>query len=172
MAEFNENVWAPWRMEYIRSLEAEKEEEGCFLCRYWQQPDRDRANRVVWRSEGAFAVMNRFPYTNGHMLIAHAAHKGDMTDLSEDELFEMTRLTRDCVGLLRETVHAHGFNVGYNIGRCAGAGLPDHLHLHVVPRWGGDTNFMPVVGDLRVIPDSLDKLHAELVLGAEKAGLR
>jgi ATP adenylyltransferase len=172
MAEFNENVWAPWRMEYIRSLDVEKEEEGCFLCRYWQQPDRDGANRVVWRSDGAFAVMNRFPYTNGHMLIAHAAHKGDMTDLSEDELFEMTRLTRDCVGLLRKTVHAQGFNVGYNIGRCAGAGLPDHLHLHVVPRWGGDTNFMPVVGDLRVIPDSLDKLHAELVLGAEKAGLR
>lgn len=172
MAEFNENVWAPWRMEYIRSLEAEKEEEGCFLCRYWQQPDRDRANRVVWRSKGAFVLMNRFPYTNGHMLIAHAAHKGDMADLSEDELFELTRLTRDCVGLLRETVHAQGFNVGYNIGRCAGAGLPDHLHLHVVPRWGGDTNFMPVVGDLRVIPVSLDKLHAELVLGAEKAGLR
>ena len=139
MAEFNENVWAPWRMEYIRSLDVEKEEEGCFLCRYWQQPDRDGANRVVWRSDGAFAVMNRFPYTNGHMLIAHAAHKGDMVDLSEEELFEMTRLTRDCVELLRKTVHAQGFNVGYNIGRCAGAGLPDHLHLHIVPRWSGDT---------------------------------
>ena len=171
MAEFNENVWAPWRMEYIRSLAVEKE-EGCFLCRYWEQPDSDRANRVVWRSEGAFVVMNRFPYTNGHMLIAHAAHKGDMADLTEDELFELTRLTRDCVGLLRETVHAQGFNVGYNIGRCAGAGLPDHPHLHVVPRGGGDANFPPAVGGPRVAPCSLHELRSELVLGAEKAGLR
>ncbi len=172
MPEFSKNVWAPWRMQYIRTLGEAEKDEGCFLCHYWRNPDQDVQNRVVWRSDNAFAVMNRFPYTNGHLLIAYAGHKGDIVDLTEDELFEMTRLTRSGVALLRETVHAQGFNVGYNVGLCAGAGLPDHLHLHIVPRWGGDTNFMPVVGDLRVVPDSLDILYGELVTNAEEAGLR
>lgn len=172
MPEFNKNVWAPWRMEYIRSLSEAAKDEGCFLCHYWRNPESDRQNHVVCRSKSAFAVMNRFPYTNGHLLIAIAEHKGELTDLPEDDLLEMTQLTRAGVSLLRETVHAQGFNVGYNIGLCAGAGLPDHLHLHIVPRWNGDTNFMPVVGDIRVVPDSLDALYDELVSNAEKAGLR
>ena len=172
MAEFNRNVWAPWRMEYIRSLEEESKETGCFLCHNWQQPAQDRENHVVWRGKSAYAVMNRFPYTNGHLLVAHAEHKADLTDLTEDEVVEMSRMTRDGVALLRKTVHAQGFNVGYNIGQCAGAGLPGHLHLHIVPRWSGDTNFMAVTGDIRVVPDALDVLYAELVQAAEAAGLR
>ena len=163
VAEFNENLWAPWRMEYIRSLSTECEEDGCFLCRYWEVPEKDAENHVVWRTRSAFVVMNRFPYTNGHLLVAHAHHKGDFGQLGDDELVELTRLIRDSVELLRRTVKAQGFNVGYNVGRCAGAGLPDHLHAHIVPRWGGDTNFMAVVGDTRVVPDSLDALYTELV---------
>lgn len=172
MADFNQNLWAPWRMDYIRSLGEESSEDGCFLCRYWESPDADRENHVLWRGETSFAVMNRFPYTNGHLLIAHAGHKGDVADLSPNEWSDMSTMIRDAVEILRKTVSPHGFNIGYNLGRCAGAGLPDHLHAHIVPRWSGDTNFMAVVGDARVVPDSLDALWAELVKHAETAGLR
>ena len=172
MAESNKNLWAPWRMEYIRSLDNEREDDGCFLCRDWEHPERDQEHHVIWRGTSTFAVMNRFPYTNGHLMIAHAGHTGDLTSLSDVELNEMTRMTRDAVALLEKTVHAQGFNVGYNIGRCAGAGLPDHLHVHIVPRWSGDTNFMPVLGDIRVVPDALDTLYNELVTNALAAGLR
>ncbi|UCE59772.1 MAG: HIT domain-containing protein [Phycisphaerales bacterium] len=163
MADFNTNLWAPWRMEYIRSLEDELDDDGCFLCRYWEQPERDRENRVVRRTSTALVVMNRFPYTTGHLLIAQGKHEGDFGDLTDDELGELNQLIRDSVALLRRTVEAQGFNVGYNLGKCAGAGLPDHLHAHVVPRWLGDTNVMSVVGDCRVIPESLDALYAELL---------
>lgn len=172
MADFNQNLWAPWRMEYIRSLGEESSEDGCFLCRYWENADADRGNHVLWRGESSFAVMNRFPYTNGHLLIAHAGHKGDLADLSADEWSDMSRMIRDAVAILRQTLSPHGFNIGYNLGRCAGAGLPDHLHAHIVPRWSGDTNFMAVVSDVRVVPDSLDAMWAELVKHAETAGLR
>ncbi len=172
MAEFNKNLWAPWRMEYIRSLGEESSDDGCFLCRYWAQPESDRENHVLWRTGSTYAVMNRFPYTNGHLLIAHANHKGDLVDLSDDELVEMTRAIRDGVELLRKTMSPHGFNIGYNMGLCAGAGLPDHLHAHIVPRWSGDTNFMAVLGDNRVIPDALDECWADLVKQAEAIGLR
>ncbi len=172
MADFNKNLWAPWRMEYLRSLNREPAEEACFLCGYWEHPQQDEENHVIWRTASTFAVMNRFPYTNGHLLIAHAAHKSDFADLSEDELMEMTRTIRDAVSVLRNTLSPQGFNIGYNLGRCAGAGLPGHLHAHIVPRWSGDTNFMAVIGDSRVIPDALDALCAELIRNAQAAKLR
>lgn len=172
MAEFNENLWAPWRMDYIRSLNDEAKDDGCFLCRYWLQPDRDRENHVVWRTGSAFVVLNRFPYTNGHLMVAHAHHKGDPTELGLAELTEMTSAVRDAIAALKATVSPQGFNIGYNVGRCAGAGLPDHLHAHVVPRWNGDTNFMAVLGDKRIIPDSLDALWAELTRAAARLGFR
>jgi ATP adenylyltransferase len=162
MAEFNTNLWAPWRMEYIRSLGEQSRDEGCFLCHYRDHPDDDAKNRVLWRTAGVFVVMNRFPYTNGHLLVALSAHKGDFRELSEAELCDLSRGLRDGVDVLRATLNPQGFNIGYNLGHCAGAGLPDHLHAHIVPRWSGDTNFMAVVGDSRVIPDSLDAVHAEL----------
>lgn len=158
-------------MEYIRSLSEESTDGGCFLCRYWDDPDADGENHVVWRGERSFVVMNRFPYTNGHLMVAFAGHQGEMTDLAEAELLEMTKAIRDAVSVLQKTVKAQGFNVGYNVGQCAGAGLPGHLHAHIVPRWGGDTNFMAVLGNVRVVPDSLDALHAELVKTAREAGL-
>lgn len=170
MAEFNDNLWAPWRMEYIRSLGPELTDEGCFLCTYWRTPQEDRTHHVVWRGRTAYVAMNRFPYTNGHLLIALGAHKADFSELSDEELCEMSRLTRDALELLRATIQPQGFNIGYNLGRCAGAGLPGHLHAHVVPRWNGDTNYMAVVGGARVIPDSLDALWEQLVQRVETLG--
>ena len=172
MPDFNKNVWAPWRMQYIRSLADDVTDEGCFLCRYWEQPEGDVENHVVWRGSSAFVVMNRFPYTNGHLLIAHAHHKGELSELSDDALAELTCLIRDAVRVLKRQLDPQGFNTGYNLGRCPGAGLPDHLHAHVGPRWSGDTNFMAVLGDVRVVPDALDSLYAELVTVAKKIGLR
>ncbi|MFH0982572.1 MAG: HIT domain-containing protein [Planctomycetota bacterium] len=171
MADVNRNLWAPWRMEFIRSLEQEQGASGCFLCDYWVHPERDAENHVVWRGRTAFVVMNRFPYTNGHLLIATAAHKAGYDQLTEAEMLELQVHTRDALCLLRETVHAQGFNVGTNLGHCGGAGLPDHLHAHVVPRWAGDTNYMAVLGDTRVIPDGLDALYKELVRNAAAAGI-
>ncbi len=169
MPQFNRNLWAPWRMEYIRSLA--EEQQGCFLCRYWSEPQNDAKNHLIWRADRCFAVLNRFPYTSGHALVATAAHKAGMDELTEDELTEFIRMTRDVVTLLTEAICPGGFNIGINLGRCAGAGLPDHLHTHVVPRWDGDTNFMAVIGDARVIPQSMDALYEHLREAAKRAGL-
>ncbi len=171
MVEQNKNLWAPWRMEYIHSLGPDARDDGCFLCTYWQHPKDDVANRVLWRSDNVYVVMNRFPYTNGHLLIAPGAHVGDMTAMDDDLLAEMTRATRDAIRVLTDVASPQGFNVGINLGRCAGAGLPDHIHTHIVPRWNGDTNYMAVVGDVRVIPQSLDALHEQLVTAADNIGL-
>jgi ATP adenylyltransferase len=173
MGDFNDNLWAPWRMEYIRSLEQEcAEANGCFLCAYHAAPADDSRNHVVWRGETAMAVMNRFPYTNGHMLVAPYRHIGDPQDLGEPEMAELGRMTYQAVALLKRCFKPDGFNVGANLGRCAGAGLPDHLHHHVVARWSGDTNYMAVLGGVRVIPDGLDATYAQLVDNAVAMGLR
>lgn len=173
MSEFNPNLWAPWRMEYIRSLDQENQQAGgCFFCRYFDAPDQDREHHVLWRSERAFVMLNRFPYTNGHLMVALSRHAGDPADLAAGELEELTRLTYDGVALLRKSLRAEGFNVGSNIGRCAGAGVPDHLHNHIVPRWGGDTNYMAVIGGVRVIPDCLDALYDQLAADAAAMGFR
>jgi ATP adenylyltransferase len=169
MAEQNHNLWAPWRMEYIHTLE----EKGtiarpeCFLCAYAAAPAGDGANRVIWRTDSTLTVFNKFPYSNGHLLVAPTAHLGDLSDLSDEGLAELFRTVRDAKRLLARTAKAQGFNVGMNFGRCAGAGLPDHLHVHIVPRWEGDTNFMPVLGDTRVIPQSMD---AQIALMRQAAG--
>ncbi len=161
MNEFHKNLWAPWRMEYIESLDGRGEQTGCFLCGYRDATD-DSANRVVHRAARCLVVMNKYPYTNGHLLIAPLAHKSDLNDLDGDEFSEFWSLTRSAKNVLDHVLQPHGYNVGINLGRCAGAGLPGHLHVHVVPRWNGDTNYMAVIGDARVIPQSLDKLHQAL----------
>ncbi len=171
MAESNKNLWAPWRMEYIGSLNSGVENR-CFLCRYWAEPDADQRNYVVWRTKAAFVVMNRFPYSNGHLMVALAEHVGDFATLSDDTLMELSRNLRGAATLLQKVVAAQGFNIGYNVGPCAGAGLPGHLHGHVVPRWSGDTNYMAVVSDTRVISESLDALYVRLAEAARSVGLR
>lgn len=169
MDEFPKNIWAPWRMEYIHSLGGES--GGCFLCDYAAAPDKDTENLVLWRTDDFFVVLNRFPYTNGHLLVAPRSHKGDLSDFADAQLAELMQHTRQAKALLTNVVGAHGFNIGINFGRCAGAGLPDHLHVHVVPRWNGDTNFMAVLGGVRVIPDGLNQCYARLKDGAARLNL-
>jgi ATP adenylyltransferase len=156
-------LFAPWRMEYIRSLG--KPEEGCFLCAAAAAAsDEERRNRgVLWQTEHSVVVMNLFPYNNGHLLIAPRAHKAEPEELTPAEQTDLMLQTTECVRLLKRAVSAQGFNIGINLGKCAGAGLPGHLHQHVVPRWAGDTNFMGVVGEVRVVPQALSQLYEELL---------
>lgn len=156
-------------MEYIDSLT--EGDDGCFLCRYRDCPDADAASLVVYRRPHTMVVMNRFPYTGGHLLIAPHKHVGALHDLNDEELTELMTTLSDCQDLLVKAVGADGFNIGFNIGRCAGAGLPDHIHMHIVPRWDGDTNFMTVLGDVRVIPQALEALYTRLRTLAGEMGL-
>lgn len=164
------NIWAPWRTEYIESL-ANPRDDGCFLCRYRAEPQQDRENLVLWRGRRSFVVLNRFPYTGGHSLVAPLEHVPGLADLDGETMREVMELVRDLQQVLAHAIRAEGFNVGMNIGRCAGAGLPGHLHLHVVPRWPGDTNFMPVLADVRVIPESLESIYGRLLRSAEQLHL-
>lgn len=168
-AEFKTNIWSPWRMEYIESLSGP--DGGCFLCRSRDNPAADAENYVLWRGRRTLAILNRFPYTGGHTLIAPLAHVPGLADLDDATTLELWGMVRDVQAVLGKAIHAEGFNVGINIGRCAGAGLPGHLHVHVVPRWGGDTNFMAVTGDVRVIPVALAKLRQQMLDAGAAMGL-
>jgi ATP adenylyltransferase len=163
----NINLWAPWRMEYINGL---GEEQGCFLCRCRDEGGRERENFLLWRSPHALVVMNRFPYNGGHLLIAPPAHVPSLAELDEAAMAGLLMAARDAQDVLAAVLKPQGFNMGINFGKCAGAGLPGHLHLHLVPRWEGDTNFMTVVGDIRVIPQALETLYEQLRQQAEAAG--
>jgi ATP adenylyltransferase len=162
----NNNIWAPWRFPYLKSLEEEesgqKESSGCFLCKYWNEPDNDKKNLVLWRTQRCLVVFNRFPYTGGHLLIAPAAHIADLEGLDNDTMLDMMLLTRDAQKIIRQAIKPQGFNIGMNISRCAGAGLPGHVHQHLIPRWDGDTNFTSTVGHVRVISQALDELYDQL----------
>jgi len=163
------NIWAPWRMEYIDALS--EGAKTCFLCRYRDEPENDAKNFVLWRNRRSFAMLNLFPYTSGHGMVAPMEHVGRLEGLDDETMLELMQGLRDFKNLLTHVVRAEGFNVGLNIGRCAGAGLPGHLHVHIVPRWSGDTNFMPVLGGVRVIPQSLAKLHSHMVRAIEELHL-
>lgn len=154
----HETLWAPWRLAYIQSPD-KPQPEGCFLCRFGPTPDQDVENLVLHRGERAFVVLNRYPYNNGHLLVAPYAHKASLVDLDDAELLECAQLLRMMVDRLSRAMSPDGFNIGLNLGRVAGAGLPGHLHWHIVPRWNGDTNFMPVLADVHVIPQALDALY-------------
>ena len=138
-------LWAPWRLEYIEQAD---EQPGCIFC----SPED---SLVVHRGETAFVLMNRFPYTAGHVMVAPIRHVGSFGDLTDAEALEIHRLATTAIRTLTATFAPHGHNLGWNLGRAAGAGIVDHVHLHVVPRWSGDTNFMPVLADVRVIPEAL-----------------
>ncbi len=158
--DFNKNIWAPWRMEYIHQL---CEPKGtCFLCQARDNPQEDDKNFLLLRGSHCFVMLNRFPYTGGHMLIAPYAHEGDLEKTGDEVLLEMMQILRKMKHLLETVMRAEGFNVGLNLCHCAGAGLPDHLHLHIVPRWSGDTNFMSVLGEIRVIPEGIEKTFKKL----------
>jgi ATP adenylyltransferase len=150
-----ERLWAPWRIDYVTTAD---KEAGCFLCNASGNPEQDRRNYVLWRGQHAFCLLNRWPYNNGHLLVAPIEHKADLPELSRDELVEQTELLRRCQLNLKAVMGPAGFNIGLNLGQAAGAGVPGHLHWHIVPRWDADTNFMTVTADTRVIPQSLDVL--------------
>ena len=169
MAEQQRNLWAPWRMEYIDSLAAP--DGGCFLCHYWRSPGDDAENLVLSRAAGALLVLNKFPYANGHLLIAPQQHVGGFDELDDDALLAITRRIRDAQRLLAKGMHAQGFNVGFNIGQCAGAGLPGHMHCHVVPRWGGDVNYMAVLADVKVMPQHITRTAEALRQAAAELGI-
>ncbi len=161
----HEKLWAPWRLAYVASTDPKPTpKSACFLCDY-RDSSADRENLVLLRSSHAFVVLNRFPYNNGHLLVAPLAHKGDLRDLTSEESADCQRLLERMISVQEAVMKPDGFNVGLNLGRVAGAGLPGHMHWHIVPRWNGDANFMPVVADTKVIPQSLDALF-ELLSGA------
>jgi ATP adenylyltransferase len=150
-------LWAPWRLEYIGSAD---EQDGCFFCAALAGSDED--GLVVSRGIHAFVVLNKFPYASGHLLVAPLRHTGELGELGDDEIVEIHRLASRGINALAATYGPEGYNLGWNLGRIAGAGVLDHIHLHVVPRWGGDTNFMPVLADVKVLPEHLAETRKRL----------
>jgi ATP adenylyltransferase len=157
-----DRLWAPWRLAYVAAPQPPTPADPCFICHGLAESD-DRKNLIALRTPRSVVVLNRFPYNNGHLLVAPLAHKGRLDSLDGDELLETMETLRRMVNVLGDLMHPDGYNVGLNLGRAAGAGLPGHLHWHVVPRWHGDTNFMPLVADAKVIVQSLDALYDLLV---------
>lgn len=157
----NDRLWAPWRLAYITGDATPDPDDpprgACFLCHYLAAPvERDRARLIVERGPLTVSILNRYPYNNGHVLVAPKAHKADLADLTPDELLACQTALVRLTAALKGAFQAQGFNIGLNLGSVAGAGLPGHLHWHIVPRWAGDANFMPVTAGIRVLPQSLE----------------
>ena len=150
-----DRLWAGWRTEYVSSA---GEEEGCVLCRVLEAD-----SHVVWRGERCAAVLNAFPYTSGHLMVLPLRHVGELEEVAGPEASELWAGVTDAVRALKSAYGAQGINVGANLGRVAGAGVPGHFHVHVLPRWDGDTNFMTTVAEVRVIPESLPTSHEKIV---------
>jgi len=150
-------LWAPWRLEYVQAAD---EQPGCVFCLAQEGDDEERL--VVHRGERAFVLLNKYPYASGHLMVAPARHLDELEALDADEAAEIHALTVDALAALRAAYRPDGFNLGWNLGRVAGAGVLDHVHQHVVPRWSGDTNFMPVLADLKVIPEHLAEARRRL----------
>ncbi len=156
----NQRIWAPWRLAYVKDAAKDSEEE-CIFCAK-PAADDDRENLILHRGERCFVILNRFPYTNGHLMVAPYAHIGTLPEVDAETMAEMMALAQEAMTILEQRYAPHGYNVGFNQGRVAGAGFEHHIHMHVVPRWGGDTNFMPVLADTRVMPQSLEQSYEAL----------
>ena len=156
-------IWAPWRAQYIHeSSAAVQAPTGCFLCRGLASDD-DPENLLVLRGQHSVVVLNRFPYNNGHLLVAPRVHRGTLGELEGPDLIEPIQVLRRMTAVLDRMLRPQGYNIGLNQGKAAGAGLPGHLHWHIVPRWDGDTNFMPILGQAKVIVESLHEFYDRLV---------
>lgn len=147
-------LWAPWRLSYI--LDGNTDE--CIFC-VKPKEDADRDNLILFRGEHAFVIMNLYPYGNGHLMVVPFEHANELDGLSQDTLLSLMLLTRKAENVLRKVLQAQGFNIGINLGKAAGAGIDDHLHIHIVPRWAGDTNFMPVLADTKIIPQHIQATY-------------
>jgi ATP adenylyltransferase len=156
----NQRIWAPWRLPYVKDASKDSE-AGCIFCTKPAE-DEDERNLIVHRGERCFVILNLFPYTNGHLMIAPYAHLATLPELDPETTAEMMALAQRAIVVLDRTYEPHGYNAGLNQGRAAGAGYEGHIHLHVVPRWSGDTNYMPVLADTRVMPQSLEESYRAL----------
>lgn len=155
-----DRLWTPWRMAYIKGNERH---EGCIFCDLpAMDSSRDEENLILARGDLAFVIINKFPYNSGHVMVAAYRHCAGYTEITAEEHAEMAALTQQCMAALDELYHPQGFNIGVNQGLAAGAGIADHLHMHIVPRWTGDTNYMTTVGQTKVLPESLAETYAKL----------
>jgi ATP adenylyltransferase len=152
-----ELIWAPWRMEYVLL----EKPEGCILCDKPEE-DNDDSNRILYRGKMNYVIMNNYPYNPGHLLVAPYRHVDGLDKLTKDELHEHADIVSKCIIVLRRAFNPTAFNIGTNMGKIAGAGIDDHVHTHIVPRWQGDTNFMPVIGGVRVVPEALNETYKKL----------
>jgi ATP adenylyltransferase len=155
-----EKLWAPWRMQYIEKSLI-NDDSDCIFCTS-SDTSKDKGKLVLCRGKNAFVMMNKFPYNNGHLLIAPYRHIGDFPELTDAELLDMQKLLGLCIKAIKASMHPQGFNIGVNLGRVAGAGVEDHVHYHLVPRWSGDTSFLPIFGEVKVISEALDKTYDRL----------
>lgn len=152
-----ERLWAPWRLSYIVADRV----DGCIFC-VFPGENEDKKNRILLRGKYSYVIMNAFPYSNCHLLIPPYRHIGDFSDLNDDECLEIMQLARTSCEVLKTICRPDGINIGWNIGTAAGAGIAEHVHMHIVPRWNGDTNFMPVLADVKVIPEALETTYDKL----------
>ena len=167
----NQNLWAPWRMAYLRGLDQQADDvrgddalpetSSDFFADYWSHPERDDAQHVIARTDDGMIMLNRYPYANGHLLVALGDARPTLLDYDADQRAALWRLVDSAADLMHRTINPQGINIGINDGSAAGAGVPEHVHVHLVPRWHGDTNFMTTVGAVRVIPDALDAMAAD-----------
>lgn len=154
-----ENLWSTWRSKYIEGFKNPQENEECFICGAINDSQNDKERLVIGRFEKCIAIINRYPYNAGHLLIAPNRHIGDFKELLDDEMAEIFKVQQLLVKLIDKVMKPHGYNMGLNLGRHAGAGVPGHIHFHIVPRWNGDTNFMPILADIKIVSQSLEDLQ-------------
>jgi len=152
-----ERIWAPWRIQYIQI----EKPEGCILCEKPEQ-NKDALNYILYRGDKNFIILNSYPYNPGHLMVAPYRHVTSLEELTEEERHEHFEIVTRSIRVLRQVFNPGGFNIGINVGKAAGAGIEDHVHTHIVPRWQGDTNFMPVLSDIRVLPEALDETYKKL----------
>jgi ATP adenylyltransferase len=157
-----ERLWSPWRYAYVAASGAEPVPSGCVFCELPKNPADDEQNLILYRGEHNFIILNRYPYTSGHLMIAPFAHLGDFDAAPKSVTDEMMDLAKRAQTILRKAYHPEGFNLGMNFGRVAGAGIPDHIHMHLMPRWIGDTSFMTTVAETRVLPEDLQASYRKL----------
>lgn len=158
------HIWSPWRMPY---LENHEREEGCVFCSVQAQTDGPE-NLIVFRGERSFVILNRYPYTSGHLMVVSHDHKSTFEDIDAETRAEMMEMTTECMRVLREIYHPQAFNFGANVGEAAGAGIAGHVHIHIVPRWAGDTSFMSTLAETRVLPEALEETYQRLRDGWKK----
>jgi ATP adenylyltransferase len=152
-----ENMWAPWRMEYVSTGTIT---EGCVFCNV--QKEEDKKNHIVYRGKYCYVILNKFPYNNGHIMVVPQRHTNDLLDLSDEEQAECNMLINKSILALRKVFNPHAINIGLNMGKAAGAGIEEHIHYHILPRWDGDTNFMPVIAGVKVISESLEATYIKM----------